>query len=368
MEEIDKFMKIAVVDVAAESGGAMSVLLDFIKYVESDYEFCRNNQWLIYTSKPIKVTKDNIKNIVVEKIKKSWLHRLLWEFFVAKREFEKMGVELVFSLQNAGFKKGKYKQIVYFHNVLLLEPKKRYSLIKPEERKYALYTRCIAPYTLNSLKNASKIIVQTNLVKQKILSCISDAVVEVVYPNVVFNVKYYDSAILPIKGIIYPTSAVPFKRVEEIIICVKKYYNWFVENNFLVLITIDVNENKYARKLARLSCDINDVIKFIGMQKKEDLFNIYKEFGVLMSSELETFSLPLVEAGYIGTPIIAASYQYVLERTQDINNVFLYHPGNILEMMNAIKEARHVRKPASNCILCNSNTWDDIDWEIADCS
>ena len=50
-------MKIAVVDVAAETGGAMSVLLDFLEYIQSDDYFCSKQEWIVYTSVDLHVTK-----------------------------------------------------------------------------------------------------------------------------------------------------------------------------------------------------------------------------------------------------------------------------------------------------------------------
>lgn len=357
-------MKIAVVDVAAESGGALSVLLDFIHYIESDYDFCSNNQWVVYTSRYIHITKDNIELVVIEKIKKSWFHRIFWEKYEASKDFKNRGINIVFSLQNTAFKKGNYKQLVFFHNVLLLEPRKKYSLFKPEERRYAIYTHFIAPYTIKSLRNAHSIIVQTEAVKTALLSFIPTATIQVIHPNVVFDEKYKNTSKLPIKGLIYPTSAAPFKRIEEIIECVDKYSNWFLENKFEILLTINGNENMYAERIYSLAHNLLDIVKFIGFQVKEELFELYKEYGLLICSELESFSLPFIEAGFVGTPIVAARYPYSIERSCGLNNVFLYNSSNSDQLFEAIIKSSQIRSNCFNNISYTNNTWDDINWKV----
>ena len=359
-------MRIAVIDVAAENGGALSVLHDFIKYIESDNEFCRNNTWILYTSIPMDVNNNNACNKVVTKVKKGWAYRYAWEQFDIKPELEKERINFVISLQNTAIKKGNYYQIVFFHNVLLLESVSKYYLLKKNECKYAIYTRLISPYTLHSLRNADYVLCQTETVKKELQKRISQTNIRVVQPNINIEPGYRDTALLPIKGLVYPTSAIPFKRVEEIIECVKQYKDWFEYNEFEILFTISGNENTYAQELLRYSEDVRSIIRFIGRQSREDLFDLYKEYGLIICSEMESFSLPFIEAGFIGTPIVAANYPYAVERTEKFNNAFLYQPGNYKEMFDSIMSAQKVSKVSHNSIEQANNTWNIIQTLSAD--
>lgn len=359
-------MRIAVVDVAAEIGGAMSVLLDFVNYIQSEQPFCAENEWFVYTSTKIDIKdKSNINSIVVPEIKKSWFHRLYWERFTAIKDFKDRKIDIVISLQNTAFKKGSYKQITYFHNVLLLEDSHKYSLFKAEERKYSVYTKLIAPYTLRSLEGADYVIAQTNTVKNNLLKYNNDLEIIVVRPNVYIDSSYKNIFRGPLKGIVYPTSAVPFKRIEELVTCVSENYKWFVDNNLDVLVTISGKENEYTRNVIRMADGMQDVIHFIGFQERGDLLKLYNDHALFICSELESFPLPFCEAAYAGAPIVAARYPYSEEATEGNENAYLYKPGNTSEMMDCFIKLISNKATSFNGIEYVDNSWKSIEKLIA---
>lgn len=353
-------MNIAVVDVAAESGGAMSVLLDFLKFMESDVPFCRENQWFLYTSFTPETHHSNIISVVVPEIKKSWFHRLWWENSKAGKSFREQKIDVIISLQNTAFHHVKARQIVYFHNMLLLEPKSRYSLLKKSERKYGIYTRLIAPYTLKSLRSADHIVVQGTSVRDALPEKLRRGSVKVIHPNVEFDSRYRSSATLPVRGLIYPTSPVPFKRVEEIIDCAKVHHDWFAEKNFEVLLTLRGDENEYARGLMDRAAPIRDVVKFIGFRKREEIFELYRTHGLFFSSSLESFSFPFVEAAYVGTPIVGADYPYARERTRGTANSCLYRPGDGEDLFRAIEKVSEMSIRPEEYRIPEGNTWNEL--------
>lgn len=353
-------MRIAVIDVAANRGGAMSVLLDFLGFIQSDDAFCKSQEWFIYTSTPLDINKNNVHNILVSKVKKSWFHRLAWEKGKVKKALEESRIDAVISLQNTAVTKGRYRQIVYFHNVLLLEKSSKYSLRKPEERQFAFYTKLVGRYTLATLKNADVVVCQTETVRHDLLDHNDCLNVQVIRPNVRFNPKHKNKADLPVSGLVYPTSAVPFKRVEELVQCVASYRDWFRTNSFEVLITISGEENEYARKIKRMCEGLSDIIKLIGFQDRDKLMKLYYAHALFVCSELESFPIPFIEAAYVGTPIIAANYPYARECIKGVNSAFLYNYGDIGQMMKKIEEASSVKVLKENSIDFADNTWDKI--------
>lgn len=327
-------MRIAVIDVAAESGGALSVLKDFLGYLlslEND-----ENEYYVFVSKEIGIVKNNIHYILKPEIKKSWLNRLKWERIDAIKEFRSIGIDLIFSLQNTGFFTKDFKQIVYFHNVLLLEPRNKYSMHNKEERLYGVYTKVIAPYTIKSLKYANTIICQTNTVKQEIEKRVSGIKAVMVNPNVYVSEEYINTAVRPIKGYIYPTAAVPFKKIEEVIECVKENQEWFAQNHLEMLITINGNENKYAGMIYEMGRDIS-CIKYIGYQKRERILELYRDHALIINSELESFPLPFKEAELVGAPIVAVDYPYANEILSTIDDSYLYQKNNIKDFWLKLK-------------------------------
>lgn len=329
-------MNIAIVDVAAESGGALSVLMDFLDYLLSNDD--DKNEYYIFVSKELDVNNKRFHVVQKPDIKKSWFRRLKWELIDAKKEFTKFNIDTIISLQNTGFFFSGFKQIVYFHNVLLLENKKKYSLFNREERKYALYTRLIAPYTMRSMRNANTIICQTNTVKDQLFTRLSQVDVVVIPPNVHVDECYVNTAVIPIKGFIYPTTAVPFKRIEDIVICVRDHIKWFEENNIEVLITISGNETEYAKSIFVMAKGLKPV-RLIGYQTRESILNLYKDHALIINSELESYPLLFQEKNLVGGPIIAADYQYAIEITKSMNGSKLYPKRSINGMFEMMKWA-----------------------------
>lgn len=329
-------MNIAIVDVAAESGGALSVLMDFLNYLLSLDD--DNNEYYIFVSKKIDLTNNRFHVILKPAIKISWFSRLKWELIEAKKEFTRLKINTIISLQNTGFFFNGFSQVVYFHNVLLLENASKYSLMKKEERKYALYTRLIAPYTMRSMKKANTIICQTNVVKEKLITQLPQADIVVIPPNVHVDECYINKAVAPIKGFIYPTTAVPFKRIEDIIICVRNHIKWFEENNIEVLITISGNETEYAKSIFVMAKGLKPV-RLIGYQSRESILKLYKDHALIINSELESYPLLFQEKNLVGGPIIAADYQYAIEITKGMNGSKLYLKRNINGMFEMMKWA-----------------------------
>lgn len=354
-------MRIAVIDVAAESGGAMSVLRDFLSYVVREKD--DQNEYYVFVSKELDIVNSHVHYILKPEIKKSWINRLRWERMSAIRELEKMRIDAVFSLQNTAFYSRKLRQIVYFHNVLLLESSKKYSLWKKEERLYGFYTRFIAPYTLHSLKNANTIICQTNTVKEMIMQRVSGKRVVVVYPNVNVEDDRFDTSMRPIRGYIYPTSAVPFKHIEEVVACVKENADWFYQKGLEVLITIDGKENQYAQTICKMGEKIA-CLKFIGYQKREKILDLYQNHALIINSELESFPLPFREAELIGTPIVAADYPYAEEilNNNDDASTFIKHDLN--DMFSKMRLAFENTKHRQTIRIERHNTWAEVMKEI----
>jgi hypothetical protein len=72
-------MKVMVFDVAADGGGALSVLNDFYNEYKSDTE----NDYIFIISTPKLKETENIKVLNFPWIRKSWFHRLYFDHFIA---------------------------------------------------------------------------------------------------------------------------------------------------------------------------------------------------------------------------------------------------------------------------------------------
>ena len=107
-------MKILVYDVAAENGGAVTVLQSFYE------EFCKDteNEYLFVLSVCELAEQPHIQVLNFPWVKKSPLHRLFFDHFTAPGLVKKYNIDEVLSLQNIELPHAGVPQTVYEHNAL----------------------------------------------------------------------------------------------------------------------------------------------------------------------------------------------------------------------------------------------------------
>ena len=133
-------MKIMVYDVAAEYGGAMTVLRDF--YQEVLEKSPREIQWVFALSQPVLEARPGVKVLCFPKPKKSHLHRLLFEHLDFPKILAQERPDVVISLQNMPVARYGGRQLVFLHQSLQF-CEKTFSFLKREERSIALQQRII---------------------------------------------------------------------------------------------------------------------------------------------------------------------------------------------------------------------------------
>jgi glycosyltransferase involved in cell wall biosynthesis len=320
-------MNIAVVDVAAQTGGALSVLDDFVDALLK-YESDSENQWFIFTSVvPVKEEK-NIHNIQCPKVKKSWIHRLMWERTDFPQYVTELGIDVVFSLQNNGLSVGNISQLVYFHNVLLLQKRSEFSFLDKSERSFAVYSSLLGPYIRKTWKNVDVLVVQTNSVKTQIEKLGIKKDIRVITPEVSSDLIKGDAP--RIKGYIYPTGAQTYKNHAVIINAERKLNE--EGKKIDVLFTIDGSENEYAKRILEESKKVKG-ITCIGKQTRENLYNLYREYGVIWTSRFESFGMPLMEAKVVNTVAVALDYPYAQEILSDYQRGYITKEASLHEVM-----------------------------------
>jgi len=106
--------KIIIYDVAAESGGALTVLDSFYE------QFCNEDNYesFFVLSKVSYPEKNNVHIIRLPWVKKSWLHRLYCDYIYMPFLISKFGIYEVLSLQNIGIPMRNLKQTIYVHNAI----------------------------------------------------------------------------------------------------------------------------------------------------------------------------------------------------------------------------------------------------------
>ena len=346
--------KIAVIDVAAENSGAKSLFDDFITFISSNNRNI-DYQWDIYTScLEIKET-GNIKLYKDQNIKKSWIHRIIWENITFPNINKRKKYDLIISLQNKGVPVKSVKQIVYFHNILLTQNKIKFSPIKKSERLLYIYSKVLGPLSIRSLKNVSAVFVQNTTTLNNLKNKIKNIPIFIIKPNInIQNIRNQKRS-KKINGFVYPATAHSYKCHNLIIKAVQEE-NW--DQNFKIIFTINGNENSYAQEIME-KCINNSHFKFVGQLDRSHLLNIYKDYGVINCSKLESFCFPLYEAQVFKTPIISVNEDYAKEALENYSYAYICQPKS--------KELAHSMKKALKNEYPNWITFDNeltSQWEI----
>ncbi|MBQ3053004.1 MAG: glycosyltransferase [Clostridia bacterium] len=303
-------MRIVVNDIAASSGGVLTVLKDFYEFVkENDKE----NEWFFLVGDDYIQPSENIHVIKLPEIKKSYIKRLIFDFITGKKLIKKLNADCIFSLQNTVIHGVKIPQTVYQHQPLPFQDIKNYSFFKKDERKLAVYQHLIGKIIFLSAKKADKLIVQTEWMREAICEKCSVSKEKIV--KIAPNIENSDSMRVAVERknniFFFPTSNMPYKNIS----CIYEACKLLESKNldFTVKITVpDGNPQKN--------------IEYIGQIPRNEVFANLCEGTLIFPSYIETFGYPLIEAAQMGAIVLAADCPYAHEVIGDYENTYYFDP------------------------------------------
>ena len=314
-------MNIMVFDVAAEGGGALSVLTDYYN------EYCKDikNNYYLVLGKPHFEQRSNIKIINKSWIKKSWFHRLFFDLFSAKSLVKRHEINRVVSLQNIIIPFLNVPQTVLVHNAL---PFSEYKIKFSDSPKLWFYQNIIGALIRQSCKKADDIIVQTNWMKRKIIEQVNvNRNNIIVKPPVVkmSNAGKFLDTFENRKTFFYPAGAGVYKNHRVIVEACKKLKNENI-NDYEIVFTLNGNENNNISRIKRTIDNEKLPIHFVGVLPKGKVFDFYQKSILLFPSNIETIGLPLLEARSFNTPIIVADCEYSRDVLREYSNTTYFDP------------------------------------------
>ena len=322
-------MRIMVFDVPAESGGALSVLSDFYYLAVNDTN--KDNEWFFVLSKPHFDDHERVKVIRFPWIKRSWFHRLYFDYIIANRLINEYRINRVFSLQNVIIPFIRVPQILYVHNSL---PFIEYRFSIFSNMLLWIYQNIISIQIQSSIKKADHIIAQTKWMKQKFVDrlFIPEERISVVPPQVNVDVGEAFNENCLNKGVVffYPASAIEFKNHKIIVEACKRLEE--VGCSYQVILTISGEENNNISKLKLYAEKHNLKINFIGQITREEVFNKYSETVLVFPSYVESSPLPLTEAMMHKCMIISTNCDFSKEILNGYVNAYLFDPFNHIEL------------------------------------
>ena len=320
-----------VYDIAAESGGAITILDSYYENAKADI----NNNYVFFVSQKKYINQKNIVVLCFPWVKKSWLHRLYFDLIFSKKEMRKFEFDSVISLQNALVPHTNKEQVVYFHNSLFISKYKINILLNP---KLWFYKNVYSQYVFYSLKKAKTIIVQAKWICDILAKKLSldESRIHVKKPFLTWTNDFSGYSISKIAHdsiivFFYPSSPVEFKNIKLIINSMKK-----VSKNLYryikILITVNPNDNHITKKMFTDITNNKLPIEFIGYISKKDVYNIYVQSTLIFPSLVESAPLPLIEAAHLNRDIIVSNLPYAVEMLDGYKNVKYFNPNSSGEL------------------------------------
>ncbi len=307
------------------SGGPLSILQDFLNYLDNDLASSYKIIALVH-SKSVTPNTKNIRYIEFPKSASSYLYRLYYEYFYFYKLSKELNPYLWLSLHDMSPRVNSTIQAVYCHN-----PSPFYKLTKKDfflDKNFSFQNWLYKfIYQINIQRN-NFVIVQQNWMKDEFKKRFDVKNVIVANPNIDISIPVNIRKINNDKKIFFfPSFPRVFKNFEVICDAVRIVDEKY-KGMFEVLITIDGNENKYAQMIYKKYNDLKN-IKFIGLQTREKVFEIYSKSDCLIfPSRLETWGLPLSEYKMFNKPIIVADLPYAHETIGNYNKVNFFEPND----------------------------------------
>lgn len=330
-------MNIMVFDVAASSGGALSILKDFYNEVKEEPK--KNIKWFFIISNPNLDNTENIEILSFTWIKKSWFHRLYFDYVIAPKLIQEYNIDKVLSLQNVIVPRVKdVSQILYVHQSL---PFVNHKFSFRENKKLWIYQNVIGRLIKKSITEADKVIVQTDWMKRACIehTGIDSGKLNVIPPKIDLSINgYFKPDKDNMSQFFFPAGAQSYKNHRVIVESCKKLREEGI-NNYNVLFTLNGDENNLVINLREEIKRGKLPIEFIGTLSREDVFKLYTESILIFPSYIETFGLPMLEARLHKTIIFASSCSFSYEILYTYDNAYFFDPFDSEELKNLMKQA-----------------------------
>lgn len=341
-------MRIVVNDIAASSGGAMTILKDFYQYVK-DHD--TENEWIFLLCGPHLEETERIQVKLLPQVKKSHWKKLWFDLFAGKKYLSALQPDVVFSLQNIISFGLKVRQVVYIHQPIPFQKVKRFSFLRHEERILALYQYIIGFIIKASARQANQVIVQTEWMKEAVCrqAKVSDVKVAKIQPNVE-NIRVYQKKyVFSNQTFFYPTSPTIYKNNA----CIEKACELLWQKgirNFTVKLTLPI-------------ADGHNGICYTGVIPREQVLQEYSRATLIFPSYIESFGLPLAEARQIGTLILASDCPFSREVLSGYVNAYFidpFQPESLAALMEQVITGQIQKMPEIHSVQSQANSWSEI--------
>ncbi len=325
---------------ASKNSGALSILKEFVLYMENDIE---KGKYAIHLF-TVKDCFDSLKHITVHKFPvQNWIARMKWDNGGLRAYCKAKGIfpDLIISMQNtSSLFDGNMPQLVYYHQTLPLI-KYKWKWFRRSEIKMCLYAH-FYKYFVRMNNRTATYVVQLPSIKSSFLEKIKNVSEERVFVIRPEKPGIDVSKIIPLKKadaivrFLYPATPHPYKNHKVIIDAVESMTG---EDRKKIEVIFTVEKDSFVGREVKKR-GLEGTIACIGMKPQEELFSIYKSSDCLLfPSKIESFGLPLDEAACFGLPVIASNLPFAREVLYGYENARFARPNDFSEWKKLMVEA-----------------------------
>lgn len=304
-------MRMLIYDVHASESGALAILDDLYKKICDAAD--GSVEYLFVVSTPEYKETEHIKVESYPWVKKSWLHRLYFDHVTTRSILKRFKPDKVYSLQNQGIPFFNGEQDVYLHLPFVLCDYK-FDLKKDGKRLW-LYQNVLSKSIFSSLRKVSKVIVQTNWMKDALIkkAHVKPENIVIEAPDITMNhIGQYEGDSTGRKTFFYPATSFRYKNHITVLNAIKFAVDQGLKD-YEVIFTIKKDENEYTEELYDYAMKNNLNVDFHGQIPRDKVFELYTRSVLLFPSMVESFGMPLLEARLTGAPVFASNCPFCKE-------------------------------------------------------
>lgn len=304
---------IAVNATALNKSGALTILIQFLKYASKDIE----NHYVCFVPTGLGLSShDNLELIEVPRM--GWIKRFFWDAYFFGNELSKLPGTLIkaISLQNTSLNVT-CDQIIYLHQPLPFTDVKLL-LFRKDQFKLYLYQNYYVYFINLFVNDNTKFVVQTNWMSESLhKKCnVKKSNIYVVKPEVALpgGVDVVGSASDGnVHKLIYPATPLFYKNHITILKALQILKLSDMLGDTLFQVTFDYGFSPIFDKYVS-DFDLVGNVEYLGVIPHEELLRKYSESTlVLFPSFIETFGLPLAEGAVFKKLVLCSDLAYSRE-------------------------------------------------------
>ncbi len=334
MVDVRRAKVLVVSGVNLVEGGTLKVMQHFLRSAREQL----GPEWRIIAlvNRTSLLQVEGIEALAFPRIKTGWVRRLWFEYWQCQALSRQLDADIWVALHDMTPRVQARRQAVYCHNPApFYKVTLREAWLDPKLLAFKWLYGWV--YRINIRRNDA-VIVQQEWLRQEFRRRYGASNVVVAHPVEEFRAGEHRRTDRSTSIFFYPALARPFKNFEllcEAVRLLNSRRAWHGE----LRLTVDGNENAYARKLVRRYGACTG-IRFIGLQDAEGMRQQYAQSHCLVfPSRRETWGLPLTEAKALGLDILAADIHYARESIGTYERVDFFDvddPEQLAQKMAAI--------------------------------